>query len=148
MTTQIEIFDENRKRYRSGLLIGSIVFLAAWFGYILVRISPQSLDVFRTIVLVVLVVSLVVQAYFALRTTLLERSIRKDQQLNEALNNELVQLIELKAWRAAFFAVLGFIVITGVFSFFVQIDDLMLVLLTALLVGFGAHNLTVFLLDR
>jgi hypothetical protein len=148
MTTQIEIFDENRKRYRSGLLIGSIVFLAAWFGYIVVRISPQPQDLFRTIVLVVLVASLLVQAYFALRTTLLERSIRQDAQLNEALNNELVQLNELKAWRAAFFAVLGFIVITGAFSFFVQIDDLMLVLLTALLVGFGAHNLVVFLLDR
>jgi hypothetical protein len=148
MTTQIEIFDENRKRYRSGLLIGSIVFLAAWFGYIVVRISPQPQDLFRTIVLVVLVASLLVQAYFALRTTLLERSIRQDAQLNEALNNELVQLNELKAWRAAFFAVLGFIVITGAFSFFVQIDDLMLVLLTALLVGFGTHNLVVFLLDR
>ena len=148
MTTQIEMFDQNRKRYRSGLLIGSIVFLVAWFGYIVVRISPQSLDLFHTIILVVLVASLVVQAYFALRSTLLERKIRHDVQLNEALNNELVQLNELKAWRAAFFALLGFIILTGIFSFFVEIDDLMLVLLTALLVGFGAHNLTVFLLDR
>ena len=148
MTTQIEMFDQNRKSYRSGLLIGSIVFLVAWFGYIVVRISPQSLDLFRTFLLVLLVLSLVVQAYFALRTTLLERKIRQDEQLNEALNNELIQLNELKAWRAAFFAVLGFIVITGAFSFFVQIDDLMLVLLTALLVGFGAHNMAVFLLDR
>jgi hypothetical protein len=148
MTTQIEIFDQDRKRYRSGLLIGSIVFLLAWFGYIIVRIAPQSLDLFHTIVLVLLVASLLVQAYFALRSTLLERRIRQDEQLNEALNNELIQLNELKAWRAAFFALLGFIVITGAFSFFVEIDDLMLVLLTALLVGFGAHNMAVFLLDR
>jgi hypothetical protein len=148
MTTQIEIFDQDRKRYRSGLLIGSIVFLLAWFGYIIVRIAPEPMDLMRTVVLVLLVASLVVQAYYALRTTLLESRIRKDAQLNEALNNELIQLNELKAWRAAFFAVLGFIVITGAFSFFVEIDDLMLVLLTALLVGFGAHNLAVFLLDR
>jgi len=148
MTTQIEIFDQDRKRYRSGLLIGSIVFLLAWFGYIIVRIAPEPMNLMRTVVLVLLVASLVVQAYYALRTTLLERRIRLDAQLNEALNNELIQLNELKAWRAAFFAVLGFIVITGAFSFFVEIDDLMLVLLTALLVGFGTHNLTVFLLDR
>ena len=148
MTTQIEIYDQDRKRYRSGLLIGSLIFLLAWFGYILVRILPQPIDLYRTLVLVVLSVSLVVQAYYALRTTLLERKIRQDAQLHEPLNNELIQLNELKAWRAAFFAVLGFIVITGVFSFFVQIDDLMLVLLTMLLVGFGAHNLAVFLLDR
>lgn len=148
MTTQIEIFDRDRKRYRSGLLIGSVIFLFAWFGYILGRITPQSMDLFRTVVFVVLIASLLVQAYFALRTTLLERRIRHDQQLIEALNIEMIQFNELKAWRAAFFAVLGFILITAVFSFFVQIDDLMLVLLTMLLVGFGAHNLAVVLLDR
>ena len=148
MTTQIEIYDQDRKRYRGGLLIGSLIFLLAWFGYILVRILPPPIDLFRTRVLVVLSVSLVVQAYYAFRTTLLERRIRQDAQLHEALNNELIQLNELKAWWAAFFAVLGFIMITWVFSLFVQIDDLMLVLLTMLLVGFGAHNLAVFLLDR
>lgn len=148
MTTQIETFDRDRRRYRSGLLIGSFVFLVAWFGYIIVRIAPQSMELFHTIVLVVLIGSLVIQAYFGLRSTLLERKIRQDAQLNAALNNELIQLNELKAWRAAFFAVLGFIVITAIFSFFVEIDDLMLVLLTMLLVGFGAHNLAVFLMDR
>jgi hypothetical protein len=148
LTTQIEIFDQDRKRYRSGLLVGSIIFLVAWFGYILVRVSPRPLELFHTIVMVVLIVSLLIQAYYAVRTNLLERKIRKDAQLKAALNNELIQLNELKAWRAAFFAMLGFIILTGVFSVFVQIDDLMLVLLTLLLVGFGAHNLAVFLLDR
>ena len=148
MTTQIEIFDRDRRRFRSGLLIGSFVFLVAWFGYIIVRIAPQSMQLFHTIVMVVLIASLVIQAYFGLRSTLLERKIRQDIQLSAALNNELIQLNELKAWRAAFFAVLGFIVITAIFSFFVEIDDLMLVLLTMLLVGFGAHNLAVYLMDR
>lgn len=148
MTTQIEIFDQHRKRYRSGLLVGSIIFLVAWFGYVLVRVSPEPLELFHTIVMVVLVVSLVIQAYYAVRTNLLERQIRKDAQLKAALNNELIQFNELKAWRAAFFAMLGFIILTAVFSFFVEIDDLMLVLLTLLLVGFGAHNLAVYLLDR
>ncbi len=148
MTTQIEIFDRDRKRYRSGLLVGSIIFLVAWFGYVLVRVSPRSPELFHTIVMVVLLVSLLIQAYYAVRTNLLERKIRRNAQLNAALNNELIQLNELKAWRAAFFAMLGFIILTAVFSFFVQIDDLMLVLLTLLLVGFGAHNLAVYLLDR
>lgn len=148
MTTQIEIFDQHRKRYRSGLLVGSIIFLVAWFGYVLVRVSPEPLELFHTIVMVVLVISLVIQAYYAVRTNLLERQIRKDAQLKAALNNELIQFNELKAWRAAFFAMLGFIILTAVFSFFVEIDDLMLVLLTLLLVGFGAHNLAVYLLDR
>jgi len=148
MTTQIELYDQERKRYRSGLLAGSIIFLIAWFGYILVRVSSQSMDLMYPIVMIVLVLSLVVQAYFALRITLLERQIRKDVEFNEALNNELIQYNELKAWRAAFFAVIGFTAITAAFSFFVEFNDLMLILLTLLLIGFGAHNLAVYLLYR
>jgi hypothetical protein len=68
--------------------------------------------------------------------------------LKDALNNELVQLNELKAWRASFFSVIGFIVVAAVLSIFMHINDIMLVFLTALLIGFGTHNTAVYLLDR
>ena len=70
------------------------------------------------------------------------------KKLKDALNNELVQLNELKAWRASFFALLGSIVVAAVLSIFVQINDIMLVFLTALLIGFGTHNTAIYLLDR
>jgi len=106
------------------------------------------MDMLRTIVLVILILSVVFQAYYALRANLLERQIRKDPALKESLNNELVQLNELKAWRASFFSVIGFIVVAAIASIFVQINDLMLIFLTALLIGFGTHNTAVYLLDR
>jgi hypothetical protein len=105
-------------------------------------------DLLRTIVLAILILAVLFQAYFAIKNVLLEREIKKDPQLKDALNNELVQLNELKAWRASFFALIVFIVMAAVLSIFVQINDLMLVFLTALLIGFGTHNTAVFLLDR
>lgn len=148
MTTQIEIYDRRRKRYRGGGLIGSIVFFIAWMGYVILRLSCQTMDLLHTIVLVILILSVIIQAYYALRANLLERQIRKDPVLKDALNNELVQLNELKAWRASFFSVIGFIVVAAIASIFVQINDLMLIFLTALLIGFGTHNIAVYLLDR
>ena len=148
VTTQIEIYDRRRKHYRGGGLIGSIVFFIAWIGYVFLRLSCQTMDLLRTIVLVILILAVVFQAYYALRANLLERQIRKDPVLKESLNNELVQLNELKAWRASFFSVIGFIVVAAIASIFVQINDLMLIFLTALLIGFGTHNTAVYLLDR
>ena len=148
MTTQIEMYDQKRKRFRGGALIGSAIFLVAWIGYVITRISCLNNDLLRTIVLAILILAVLFQAYFAIKNVLLEREIKKDSQLKDALNNELVQLNELKAWRASFFALIVFIVVAAVLSIFVQINDIMLVFLTALLIGFGTHNTAVYLLDR
>ena len=148
MTTQIEMYDQKRKRNRGGGLIGSAIFLVAWIGYVITRIACLNYDLLRTIVLAILILAVLFQAYFAVKNILLEREIKKDPQLKDALNNELVQLNELKAWRASFFALLGFIVVAAVLSIFVQINDIMLVFLTALLIGFGTHNTAIYLLDR
>ena len=114
----------------------------------ILRFSSQAADFARTIALVILILSIIIQAYYALRVNLLERNIRKDPELKEALNNELVQMNDLKAWRASFFAVIGFVILAAVASFFVQINDLMLIFLTALLVGFGTHNTAIYYLDK
>lgn len=148
MTTQIEIYDQKRKYYRGGGLIGTFVFFLAWIGYVITRLSNQAADTARVVVLAVLILSVIVQAYYALRVNLLERDIRKNPDMKDALNNELVQLNELKAWRVSFFAVIGFIVIAAITSFFIQINDLMLIFLTALLVGFSTHNAAVYFLDK
>jgi hypothetical protein len=148
VTTQIETYDQKRKQYRGGGLIGSVFFLIAWIGYVITRISCLKNDLLRTVILVVLILAVIFQAYFAIRNVLLERRIKKDPVLREALNNELVQLNELKAWRVSFFSVIGFIVVSAVLSIFVQINDIMLVFLTALLIGFGTHNAAIYLLDR
>jgi hypothetical protein len=148
MTSQIEIFDERRRKYRGGLILGSLIFFLAWIGYVIYRISEQELELLHKGLLTILIISVLFQAYFAIRYNLLEKKIREDPFLKEALHNELVRLNELKAWRASFFSVIGFIILAAVASIFVQINDLMLVFLTALLIGFGTHNVAVYLFDR
>ena len=86
-------------------------------------------------------------------TTLIEsyyqmRKIREDPSLKEALHDELFQLNELKAWKTAFFSVIGFNVLVAVLSLFIVFEDLMLIFLTTLLIGFGSYSLTLYLLDR
>jgi Ca2+/Na+ antiporter len=148
VTTQIEIYDQKRKRYRGGGLVGSVIFLFAWIGYVVTRLSSLRNDFFRTVIMVVLILAVIFQAYYAIKNVRLEREIKKDPQLKDALNNEFVQHNELKAWRASFFSVIGFIVVSAILSIFIQINDIMLVFLTALLIGFGTHNAAVYLLDR
>lgn len=148
MSTQIEIFDQRRKHYRGGGLVGSVIFLIFWIAYVVLGLSGQTMDLLRTILLTVLILSVIFQAYFAVRVVSLEWMIKRDPKLKEALNNELIQHQELKAWRASFFFLIGFIVLAGILSIFVKIDDPMLIFLTALLVGFGTHNAFVYFSDR
>lgn len=77
-----------------------------------------------------------------MRNISLVRKIKKDPSLKDPLNNELVQHNELIAWRASFFSVIGFIDVAAVVSIFVHINDLMLIFLATLLIGFGTHNAT------
>jgi len=77
-----------------------------------------------------------------------ERKIRKDPVLKEALYNEMVQLNELKAWRAAFFSLILFILLAAYLIVADILKDPMILVVTALLVGFGSYNVTVYLLDK
>jgi hypothetical protein len=148
MSTQIEIVDEQRTRYRGGHITWLAVFFVAWVARSTLKVAELQMDTLHTVLMVVLIFSVLVQAYYAVRIKLVERRIRRDAALRDALNNELVRLHQLKAWRASFFSVILFIVLVAVLSLFVDFDDVMLIFITALVIGFGTYNATVYLLDR
>jgi hypothetical protein len=148
MSTQIEMTDQERARYRGGHIVWLIVFFIAWVVRSVLKIAELEMDTTYTVLMAVLILSVLVQAYYAVRIKLVERRINRDASLKHALNNELVRLHQLKAWRASFFSVILFIVIAAVVSLFVDFNDLMLIFITALLIGFGTYNTTVYLLDR
>jgi hypothetical protein len=148
MHSQIEIYDQKRKKYRSGHILGLVIFFIAWIVRSIIKVGDLDLDVLETLAMTVLLLAVIFQAYFALRFNLLEREINKDPFLKEALNDELMHLNQLKAWRAAFFSLIIFIVMVAILSFFITFNDLMLIFITALLVGFGTYNTTLYILDR
>lgn len=148
MTNQIEMFDRMRKKYRGGHILGFIVFFIAWIVRTLIKMLGLELGILYKGLMIVLLLAIAVMGYFAVRVVIVERKIRKDPVLKEALYNELVQLNELKAWRIAFFSVIVSILIGAYFIVADLLKDPMVLVVTALLVGFGSYSFTVYLLDK
>ncbi len=148
MTNQIEMFDMKRKKYRGGGVLGFIVFFIAWIARTLIRMLELELGTLYKGIMIVTLLAIAVMAYFSVRLLIVDRKIRKDPVLKEALYNELVLLNELKAWRIAFFSVIAFMLLTAYFIVADLLKDPMVLVVTAFLVGFGSYNITVYLLDR
>ena len=148
MTSKIEVLDKKRKSYRKGYVIGFFVFLITW----IVRSTIKTLDIeansLQDGLLAILILVAIVQAYYVRKESRLKDEIRNDTFVAKALDDELVQLNELKAWRIAFFSLIGYIVFIAVLSFFVEFKDLMMLLITAILIGFGMYNAAVYFLNR
>ena len=148
MTNQIEMFDRKRKKYRGGHILGFIVFFIAYIVRTLIKMLGLKLGTLYTGSMIVLLLAIAVMAYFAARLIIVERKIRKDPVLKEALYNELVRLNELKAWRIGFFSLIVFILLAAYAIVADLLKDPMLLVVTALLVGFGSYSITVYLLDK
>jgi len=148
MTSKIELLDQKRKRFRKGTVTWLFIFVTAWIVRSALRAQAIEAGIWDDVLLAILGLSLVFQMYYVLREILLGKEIQGDSLVKEALNDELTQLNALKAWKAAFFAVIGYILIIAILSFFVHFNDLMLLLLTAFLVGFGTYNAAVYFLNR
>ena len=144
MTTKIELFDQKRQRNRGGFLVWSTIFFIAWFFRAGLKLLEVKNDLIYTILFVLLLISVGFQIVFILKDHRLETEMKRDPLLND----ELAQLNELRAWKVAFFALIGFILFAAILSMLMEINDLMLIYLTALLVGFGTRNMTVYFLNR
>jgi uncharacterized membrane protein len=99
------------------------------------------------ILLIICYIFLLAVIFFAVRLRRNAYLINRDPVLREALNNELVQINRLKAWRTAFIAMAVFLAATGLLSLFVEIKNLMIVA-SSLIVGLGSQRITFFLLDK
>ncbi|MCX6554963.1 MAG: hypothetical protein NTZ12_08125 [Candidatus Aminicenantes bacterium] len=150
MNNKIEIYDQKRKNFRGGYILGDIVFLVAFIVRSAMKISGKGTGTLWTGLHVILVFSLLWLAYFSIRLLFVERTIRRDPVLNEALHNELDRLNELKAWRIAFFSLIILnLIATYLFHIFdIPLRDPIILIITSLLVGFGSFDLARYLLDR
>ena len=117
MTEQIEVLDQKRKKYRGRAILGSIIFFIAWLLRSAIKIYELEMVTFHTVVFIVLLLSICYQAHFAIKLNLIEKRIKRDPVLKEALNNEWARLNALRAWKVAFFSMMIFIVLVGILSF-------------------------------
>jgi len=150
MSNKIEIYDRKRKKFRGGYILGDIVFLTAFIARSALKIGGSETGTLWTAIHVVLVIALLWFAYFSFRLLFVEREIRRDPLLNEALHNELDRLNELKSWRIAFFSliVLNLIAAYLFHIFALPLKDPIVLIVTSLLVGFGSFDTARYVLDR
>lgn len=148
MTTNLEYFEQKRSHIRRNFLIWSTVFFVTWFVRSALKLAEVENDLIYTVLLIVLLVSLGFQVVFMLKDHSLDTEMKKHPQIREAMDDELVLLNELRAWKIAFFVLVGFILFAAVLSIVMRINDPMLIYITALLVGFGSRNMAVYTLNR
>jgi hypothetical protein len=148
MTTRFEQLNQKRNRYRGAYLIALGAFFIIWITRSALRISGREDGMLGDALLVFLFVCVGIQSFFVMKEVRLKMEMKQDPALREMMNDELVRLNELKAWRTAFFALIGYICLMVVLSLIVDIPDLGRVLVTALLVGFGAYNVAAYWLNR
>jgi uncharacterized membrane protein YbhN (UPF0104 family) len=150
MSNQIEIYEQKRKRFRGGYILGDIVFLALFVARSVLKIAGTQAGTLWNALHVTLVISLIWLAYFSFRLVFVEREIRRDPLLNEALHNELDRLNELKSWRIAFFSliILNLVAAFLFHIFSVPLKDPIILIIVSLLVGFGSFDTARYVLDR
>lgn len=148
MPGKIENYDQKRKRLRGGRVLVEIAF------WILFKVRSARLvagwqqAAGWTAMETALALCVACLAGLSLWLVLVEREIRRDSLLREALYNEMHRLNDLKAWRAALLCVMGFNVVMAFVLLAAPVRDPMLLVVSNLLVGFGGFDVARYLLDR
>jgi hypothetical protein len=140
MQSEIETLDSRRMRYLELYLIGVGIFLVLSVTRYFFRLGNLNARPIGIAVLVGLILSLGLIGFSTIQTAAFRRKIKGDPALMDALNNELVQALERKSWKAAYFGAIGAIVFFAVVWFLYPVSDPVLVALTSIIAGAGAYH--------
>jgi magnesium-transporting ATPase (P-type) len=147
MTDRIERFDRERKYLRGAQIVAMVLFFINWVIFCGLEISGSGEGKFAKTMLIFIYAFVAALVLIGIRLRRNAYLINHDPVLKEALNNELVRLNRLRAWKAAFFGMLVCLVMTGILSQLFEIKNL-LILSSAVIVGLGTRNIVFYLLDR
>ena len=145
---QIAIFEQKRRTYHRGWLMGFVLFSVLWVVRFVLRwagVQSRAVDVGLALGFI-LVIPLMF--YFIVRMDSLRRQAKGDPELSALLQDELILHHQLKAWKYGFIAMA---VCLGVFialSVFLDFKDTNAVLFTALWAGFGGYHLSFYRMEK
>ncbi|MDH3267975.1 MAG: hypothetical protein OEM46_03885 [Ignavibacteria bacterium] len=141
---KIEQLDVKRFKYQQSLALAGSLFVIVWFLRFFALIY-FSYDEILYSILITLILLIIIQLYSAFHLIKISNELRTDNDLKDALNNELVMLYQLKSWRHSFFSLILFSILLGIISSIVPVDDLVFVLVSYPLVGFTVYNMSYYL---
>jgi hypothetical protein len=140
MNTDIEYLDQQRMNYLKWYLVAATIFMLLLLTRHFFRLGGLNSQPIGIAVLIGLVLTLISQAIFLVRSALLARDIRQDPRLEAALNNELVKSIETQSWVAAYLGTAGMTLFFAVTWSFYPICDPVTICLTAIAAGAIANR--------
>lgn len=141
-TNLIEKYD----RSRINLLIGISIGLGLHFGVVIFRDIIEN-SVLLVIMNIIGMIGWLVFLFSLTKMVRIQRIIKKDSELQSALNNEWIVLNRLKARSAGFWIFLGLVLIGVILVEFTGISAI-LVLKLILLIGILSHIILFILLTK
>jgi len=143
MKSTTETMERRRLRLLEGYLLGLIGFLA----FIIVRSIERSIapnpPPLGGVVLMGMVLSLLLCVCCVVAYAVLASRIRRDPDLAEALDNELVRSYFNRSWVVAFIAAAVTTLIFATLSSFSPVfRDPLMIAFTSIVVGLTAHHVT------
>ena len=141
-TNLIEKYD----RSRINLLIGISIGLGLHFGVVIFRDIIEN-SVLLVIMNIIGMIGWLVFLFSLTKMVRIQRIIKKDSELQSALNNEWIVLNRLKARSAGFWIFLGLVLIGVILVEFTGISAI-LVLQLILLIGILSHIILFILLTK
>jgi hypothetical protein len=148
MTSKFEIMNQQRNHCRAGYLLALAAFVLIWVTRNALQLSGRGEEILADILLALMFVCLTVQTYFVVKEVRLKQAMKQDPALRAMMNDELVRLNELKAWRMAFLALIGYMCLVTLLSLAVELPEIGRVMVTGLLVGFGSYSTCAYWLNR
>jgi uncharacterized membrane protein (DUF485 family) len=140
MNQDIESLDRQRMRYMQLHLIGvAVAFILSLIRYYF-RAGNLNQKPVGYAVLAGLFFSVLLMAFSTFKTAFFWRRIRNYPKVQNALNDEMVQNLEIQSWKAAFLGAVGTTLFFAVSSFFYPVCDPMLTALTSIIAGAGAYH--------
>jgi hypothetical protein len=146
--SKIEFLDAKRMRYLELYILGVGVFVALSITRFFFRLGDLNSKPIGIAVLVGLILSLGLISLSTIQTSLFWKKVKQEPLLMGALNNELIQALALRSWKAAYLGAGGTALFFGVVSIFYPVSDPMLMALTSIIAGAGAYQATFYFLYR
>ena len=140
MENKIEILDQSRMKYLEGYLISFSICLVLILTRHFFRLDDLNAKPIGGVVLLGLILTVLLQAYFVARSASLERDIRQNPGLEAALNNELVKSMMTESWVAAYIGTSAMTVFFAISGFFYPVCDPVTIALASIAAGAGANR--------
>ena len=146
--SEIEILDAKRMRYLELYILGIAVFVVLSVTRFFFRLGGLNTQPIGIAVLLGLILSLGAISLSTIQSSIFWKRVKQDAVLMNALNNELIQMLELRSWKAAYLGAVGTTLFFGIVSVFYPVSDPMLMALTSIIAGAGAYQATFYYLYR